>query len=175
MDWEKQLLELGADRAAKLYTDKIPFEPSLVELCKMNQCGNYGKCWVCPPYVGETDSLIAKAKAYSEIYVFQKIYHLSDSFDFEGMTKGADDFKKLTNVIFEFCKKNLSDFLMLGAGGCRICEKCAVQDHLPCRFPEKAYPSLESYGIQVSALAKECGLNYINGQNTVTYFGGILI
>ena len=30
-----------------------------------------------------------------------------------------------------------------------------------------------AYGVNVSALAKLVGLNYINGANTVTYFGAI--
>ena len=34
--------------------------------------------------------------------------------------------------------------------------------------------SLEAYGIHVSKLAKAADMKYINGQNTVTYFGGVL-
>ena len=44
----------------------------------------------------------------------------------------------------------------------------------PCRFPEKAIGSLEAYGVNVSLLAQTAGMRYINGQNTVTYFGAIL-
>jgi hypothetical protein len=35
-------------------------------------------------------------------------------------------------------------------------------------------PSLEAYGINVSELAKSAGMKYINGQDTVTYFGAVL-
>jgi hypothetical protein len=35
-------------------------------------------------------------------------------------------------------------------------------------------PSLEAYGVNVSALASAAGMKYINGQNTVTYFGAVL-
>ena len=34
--------------------------------------------------------------------------------------------------------------------------------------------SLEAYGIHVSKLAETAGMKYINGQNTVTYFGAVL-
>ena len=34
--------------------------------------------------------------------------------------------------------------------------------------------SLATYGINVSKLAKAAGMKYINGQNTVTYFGAAL-
>jgi hypothetical protein len=35
-------------------------------------------------------------------------------------------------------------------------------------------PSLEAYGVNVSKLAASAGMKYINGQNTVTYFGAVL-
>ena len=34
--------------------------------------------------------------------------------------------------------------------------------------------SLETYGIAVSELAALAGMNYINGSDTVTYFGAVL-
>lgn len=44
----------------------------------------------------------------------------------------------------------------------------------PCRFPDRAMASLEAYGVAVSELAEACGMKYINGQSTVTYFGAFL-
>ena len=65
--------------------------------------------------------------------------------------------------------------LHLGAGGCHVCERCAKMDDQPCRFPEKAVSSLETYGVNVSELAKSAGMKYINGQDTVTYFAAMFI
>ena len=67
------------------------------------------------------------------------------------------------------------DALMLGAGGCNYCKRCAAADDKPCPFPDKAFASLEAYGIYVSQLAEAAGLKYINGQNTITYFSAILL
>ena len=64
--------------------------------------------------------------------------------------------------------------LHLGAGGCRVCPVCGRRTGEPCRFPEKAIGSLEAYGVNVSLLAEAAGMRYINGQDTVTYFGAIL-
>ena len=64
--------------------------------------------------------------------------------------------------------------LHLGSGGCGVCETCAKRIGESCRFPKLAMPSLEAYGINVSALAKASGMKYINGQDTVTYFGAVL-
>ena len=169
-----KIQEMGASAVAVISTGVIPFEPELIDLCKMNTCGNYGKNWCCPPLVGETDKLIKQAQTFKNILVFQKIYPLEDSFDFEGMTESNRNFRQFVQEAAEVCKKELPNMIMLSAGGCKMCETCAAEINAPCINPEKAYSSLEAYGIFVSKLAGECGMNYINGQNTVTYFGGVL-
>ena len=65
--------------------------------------------------------------------------------------------------------------LLLGAGGCRLCPRCAKADNQPCRFPDAALASLEAYGVNVSLLAPQAGMQYINGANTVTYFGAAFL
>ena len=56
---------------------------------------------------------------------------------------------------------------------CHRCEKCTYPD-APCRFPERLMPTVEGYGIYVNKLAETAGLEYINGPDTVTYFGMLL-
>ena len=73
-----------------------------------------------------------------------------------------------------FADMQISRVLHLGAGGCGVCKSCAKRTDEPCRFPELAMPSLEAYGVNVSKLASAAGMKYINGQNTVTYFGMVL-
>ena len=69
---------------------------------------------------------------------------------------------------------DITRVLHLGAGGCGVCERCAKQTGEPCRFPHLALASLEAYGVNVSQLAQAANMKYINGQNTVTYFGAVL-
>lgn len=69
----------------------------------------------------------------------------------------------------------VSPVLFLGAGGCRICQRCAKLDGQPCRHPEEVVSSLEAYGINVSALAAQAGMQYTNGPDTVTYFGAVFL
>ncbi|MFA7636810.1 MAG: DUF2284 domain-containing protein [Monoglobales bacterium] len=165
---------IGFDNVKEISTELLPFQPSLIELCKQNSCGNYGKNYTCPPHIGEIDELIKKAKRFNTALVFQKVYRIEDSFDFEGMTEANDTFRKSVQRVNDFCKENLSEFLLLGAGGCKLCPTCGMETDEPCRFPDDALASLESYGIFVSELASVCGMNYINGVNTVTYFGALL-
>ncbi|MCI9626010.1 MAG: DUF2284 domain-containing protein [Clostridia bacterium] len=171
----QELEKMDFDRAAKIAVSEIVFEPSLIDLCKLNTCGNYGKNYTCPPLVGKTEELVRRAKTYQTAVVFQKIYPLEDSFDIEGMGAARRRFRSVLEDVQTVCQNRLTDYLLLGAGGCSCCDRCAAQTDEPCRFPEKAIPSLEAYSINVSSLAAACGMRYINGTNTVTYFGAVLV
>ena len=171
---KQEMERLGVTCAAVLPVDKIPFDPELRKSCEANRCGIYGKNWACPPLVGGVDELIIRAKGYSTAVVFQDVYRISDSFDIEGMQEAAEKHKALARKIKE-SPAVPEDGLMLGAGGCDYCKRCAAQDNEPCRFPDKAFASLEAYGIYVSQLAEACEMKYINGVNTITYFGAVLL
>lgn len=175
---EKSLLEAGehngAAHSAVVDVAKIPFRPEFRAACEMNSCGKYGRCWMCPPDVGPIGPMIELAKGYDKAFVFQTIGQLEDSFDIEGMEEAAVIHNKVAQALAGEVAPQLEGPLLMGAGACHVCERCASLDNEPCRFPDKAIASLESYGIAVSELAAICGLNYINGENTVTFFGAIL-
>ena len=63
----------------------------------------------------------------------------------------------------------------MSAGGCRLCPRCAKVDDQPCRHPDRALPPMEGAGIDVYRTTKSTDLKYINGPNTVTYFGLLLL
>jgi len=171
----KKLKELGADNAAKVAVKDIRFEPQFRDLCVMNHCGLYGKCWMCPPDAGDVNELIARARKYEHAVVYQTIGKLEDSFDIEGMEEASDLNTRLTVTFRNWVREQKGiDWLLLNKGGCGICNTCSKANDEPCPFPEEALESLDSYGVYVSELAKLAGMNYINGTNTVTYFGALL-
>ena len=153
----------------------VPFNIELRALCESNACGNYNKNHMCPPLVGGPDFLIAGAKQYSDVIVFSKVFTLEDSYDYDGMLNGQKAFKADFYEIAVLAESVFSKPLILGVGGCELCEDCSAKNGLPCRTPIKAYASLEAYCIQVSELARLSGLDYINGTNTVTYFGSVFV
>ena len=169
-------LSCGADHAAVIPVEKAETDASFRRLCENNVCGNFGKNWKCPPDVGDIHELMAELKSYRFMLVYQTIGRLEDSYDFEGMTAaGARHGRVIQDIARRLeDEKRLGRSLHLGAGGCRVCKSCARKDDLPCRHPDRAIASLESYGVNVSRLAAAAGMKYINGQNTVTYFGGLL-
>ncbi len=172
----KQIEEMGANHAGWIPVEKITFDPYFREMCKANACGNYGKCWMCPPDVGDIHELIQEAKQFQYAIVYQTIGTLEDSYDFEGMMEAGGRHNQLARKIFDaFSQMPFSRKLHLGAGGCRVCPVCAKRENKPCRHPELAMASLETYGVNVSELAASCGMKYINGPDTVTYFGAVLL
>lgn len=172
---ESAALELGAYKSKVIEAKDISLDRAFRDMCEVNSCGMYGKCYMCPPDVGDIELLMSEIGIYDYALVYQTVSELEDSFDFEGMVAA----KKRTYPLAQslrgvFEEHGLSKVLHLCAGGCGVCKTCAKQTGEPCRFPEKAMPSLEAYGVNVSALAKVSDMKYINGQNTVTYFGAVL-
>lgn len=170
-----QVCEMGAHKAGVVDVSQIVFDRSFRAMCESNACGNYGRCWMCPPDAGDIDSLIRTARSYQKALVYQTVGSLEDSYDFEGMMAAAHAHNLLARTLTEFFGTlPFARKLHLGAGGCHICEVCAKRTNEPCRHPDLAMPSLETYGINVSELAASAGMKYVNGQNTVTYFGALL-
>lgn len=153
--------------------DQIHFSEGVRHLCEANACGGYGRSWVCPPAVGTYEECKSAIEKYSQIFVFSTLHQLEDSYDFEGMMEGKERHNEIClNVVKLFKEHYEKEALILAAERCEKCETCTYPD-APCRFPEDTYPSIESYGVEVNRLAKTIGINYINGANTVTYFGAI--
>lgn len=166
---------LGADRAAVIPADQIETDRVFRDMCAANACGVYGKCWMCPPDVGEIEELMAEVRRYDHALVYQLIGQLEDSFDVEGMAEAKQSLRRLSQSLRPvFVGEGIDRVLHLSAGGCGICRPCTKIKGEPCAHPDLAMSSLEAYGIHVSKLAARAGMKYINGANTVTYFGVVL-
>lgn len=170
------ILALGASAAAVVQVSELSFEPGFRKLCESNACGNYGKSYMCPPDIGSVEKLIEEAEGYDYAIVYQTVSALEDSYDFEGMLEAGARHNDLARQVKKLPQLEcLPRALHLGAGGCRLCSVCGKKTGIPCRYPDEAMSSLEAYGINVSELSKLCGMKYINGPDTVTYFGAVLI
>ena len=165
----------GAAKAAMIRQEDIVLSASFRDICASNTCGLYGKCWVCPPDAGDIETLMEKVRGYGNGLLYQTVGTLEDSFDFEGMQDAAARHARVSGQLHKNAKTLLpGDFFHLGCGGCRLCERCAKLDNLPCCYPESALLSMEGCGIDVYSTTKNTQLKYINGPDTVTYFGLLL-
>lgn len=167
-------LKCGAAKATILDGEQVVLSETFRTICESNQCGGYGRCWMCPPYIGEIHDLMEKVRSYKKVLWFQTIRDIEDSYDIEGMFEAGARHAQVSLALREAVAPILGkDFLLLSCGGCHLCETCAKKEEKPCRFPEKALASLEGYGVDVYNTTKDTPLKYINGQNTVTYFGAV--
>lgn len=149
------------------------FLQEIRELCRSNSCGQYGTTWACPPAVGTIEECRNRCMHYNTMLVFTGKFLLEDPFDYDGMMRGMKGFKQIAREVESAVKPYLKDYLVLANEGCDTCKTCTYPT-APCRFPDQLHHSLEGYGMLVSELAKQAGINYNNGENTVTYFGAIL-
>ena len=168
------VLDCGAKKAAVIPQSQVVLSDTFREICEKNQCGMYDRCWVCPPDAGDIHKLMARVRTFDKGILYQTILPLEDSFDIEGMHEAAHRHALLAQRIEQAVGAPIGQTFHLGSGGCHLCERCSKQESAPCRFPDKALLPLEVCGIDVYSTTKPTPLRYINGQNTVTYFGLLL-
>ena len=170
---DSELKKIGIHQYGIVSPTAIVFDEEIRKICENNVCRLYGKTWACPPAVGTVSQCRERCLQYKNAMVFNGVYPLEDSFDYEGMREGHAQFKKLCDRLYEAVRPRYDSFILLSNEGCNRCGTCTYPN-AACRMPDKLFPSLEGFGIHVAKLAASAGIHYINGANTVTYFGMLL-
>ncbi|KXX71138.1 DUF2284 domain-containing protein [Flammeovirga sp. SJP92] len=176
---ENEMIEVcltkGAFKAHMIEVSRITFDEKLRKYCEVNHCGQFGKNYACPPLVGEIEETITEAKSYQKALVYQTVNDVPEAYDKAEMIKAMKAHGNVSNKISKEINLHYEKHLDLRAGPCTVCKECSVVHNEPCKYPEKKRASLEAYCINVSFLAKECEMEYVNGKNTVTFFGAFLL
>ena len=154
----------------------ITIDQAVRDLCKQNTCGQYKRNHMCPPAIKGIEEWKEEICSYTHAVLVSKVYPTQGGYDFKAWFEGIIDFQKILAELKEDVETQFPEkrFLFLGAGACFMCEKCTHMEGKPCRFPHKAFPSLEACGIDVVRLSRDAGVRYNNGKNTITFIGGIL-
>lgn len=176
----EKIIAIGEQHGA---THIVPIDPGVLigeqcfrDSCATNACGNYGKYWTCPPGVGELQTIVKLLRQYPSGVLIQNISEIEDSWDFEGMGQAALTHNNMIREIADELRSSHPELQVkaLGNGGCSLCESCTYPES-PCIHPDQAVPSISGYGINVKEFVESLGLKYINGQNTVSFVGLVLI
>ena len=170
----KLALDQGFDYAGPLDTSNLTSLQDMRESCIQNTCGRYGTNWGCPPAVGELSELQARMRSYKTAIIVQSVQQLEDSFDFEGIAELGQRHGKNFRELFEKLKAQYPGMLPLCNTGCSLCQKCTYPDE-PCRFPDKQVYSMSAYGLFVSQVCKDNGMEYNHGKDTMTYSSCFLL
>lgn len=162
------------DYVQELNMDALVFMPEVRDMCSDGKCNAYGTRWTCPPACGSLEEMREAVKRFSHGILVQSVAQMEDEFDFETIHDCAqahkERFEKLTGEVLD----SGQSAMFMGTGGCTICAKCTYPDE-PCRFPNKAHPSMEACGLLVSKVCTDSGLAYNHGPNTLAYTACVLI
>lgn len=166
--------ETGFSNACELKSDALEFMPEVRDMCAADRCHQYGKNWACPPACGTIEECAERASKYKRGVIVQTTGKMENEFDFEAMVEYAEKHKENFIALADKWRERFPDMLAMGAGGCDICKSCTYPDS-PCRFPDKAIPSMEAFGLLVSKVCKLSDIPYYYGPLTLTYTSCYLV
>ena len=170
---QMELFRAGFTDSGVIETEKLIFHEEVRKCCEENRCGAFGTSWACPPGVGTLPECRERVLGYGKMMLFSRAYLLPDGMDFDGMKEAMAYFRRMVISLKKKLSEIVSTAAVLSNESCGRCGACTFPN-APCRFPEDLCHSIEGYGFNVSELAKQAGIRYMNGKSTVTYFGAVL-
>jgi predicted metal-binding protein len=131
--------------------------------CQLNLCTHYGQNLMCPPFLPSLEEIRLMLGNYTFGLLLQ-IKRILDSADKEHMRDVFNSAAlELTRMIVSLERMafgagfNLA--MALGAGECKICPRCVVQNgERCCAQPGAARPSMEGMGIDVIRTFANAGI-----------------
>lgn len=171
-NWIEKAKEIGFDAAAPLNPAVLEAKLEVRDMCAADKCHVYNKNWTCRPACGSLDECQQKMRGYENGILLQTIGHMTKTIDTKVYRETEKRHMAQFYALAEEVRREYPQALCLGAGGCRVCKKCAYPE--PCRFPEKAMSSMEGYGLFVTQVCRDCDVPYYYGEKTITYTACVL-
>ena len=172
MDWIAKALEAGFTAAAPLDPAKLEAREVVRDACAADKCQAYDKNWTCPPACGSIEECQARMEKYRRGILLQTVGSLAKDIDSRGYRQAETLHTERLRQLYAAIKQAYPDALCLGAGACRVCKTCAYPT--PCRNPGQALYSMESHGLFVTQVCRDCGAAYHHGVRTITFTACIL-
>lgn len=152
---------------------ELEFSHRVRWICE-HECAMYGKSWACPPGVGTVESCRQKCLSYQKCLIISSITEVADISDLQETLATRGDHEALTDQVAQLLRSQGAQPYVLSTEACAICSRCAILDGLPCRFPERMHPCVESQGINVIPVLERMGLEFQYGSNVVTWVSLLL-
>lgn len=141
---------LGVSKAKIIDTENVVVGNWVRLKCQFG-CGGYGECLTCPPYSPTPEDTKKMIGEYSEGLLMQM-----ENISLVTRSRLGD---KLRNVVADLEREIFLDgyhkAFGMTAGPCRFCKPC--ETHRPCKYPNRARPSMEACGIDVYQTVRNCG------------------
>ena len=170
---ESQLAELPLYVYQFIDPKGLEFSDRIRWICE-HECPMYGKSWACPPGVGSVADCQKRCLSYESCLLISTIVEVADISDIDATLATRHDHEAVTNQVRDLMRQQGVEPYVLSTEACAICERCAILDGQPCRYPERMHPCVESQGINVIPTLEGCGLEFQYGANVVTWISLLL-
>lgn len=170
---EAALTELPLYEYFHFTTDELTFSDRIRWICE-HECPMHGKTWACPPGVGSVECCKAKCLSYENCLMISTIVEVDDISNIEETLATRPQHEAITDQVGELLRQQGVEPYILSTEACAICDRCAILDGQPCRFPDKMHPCVESQGINVVPVMESCGMEFQFGCNVVTWISLLL-
>lgn len=124
-----------------------------MQYCK--ECPNYGKVWVCPPFMHD---ISAELCHYSYVLLLAtRITPDRDGIPLSDINRFFRPERLRIEGMLREMESRYGGRAFAYAGSCLYCLEgtCSRLDDQPCRHPDLVRPSLESYGFDLGKTASE--------------------
>ncbi len=165
---EAALAELPLYAYAWIDPRELEFSQRIRWICR-HECPMYGKTWACPPGVGTVPECEKKCLSFTNCLMIATITEVADIANIDETLLTRAPHEEITNQVRDVLAENGLEPYVLSTEACSLCDRCAIEDGLPCRLPEKMHPCVESHGINVIPILEQQGLTFQYGENVVTW------
>ena len=147
---------------------ELEFSDRIRWICE-HECPMYGKSWACPPGVGTVEACRGKCLDFEHCLMISTITEVADITDINETLATRPEHEAVTNKVLGILRDLGAAPYVLSTEACALCDRCAILDGQPCRFPETMHPCVESHGINVVPMLESRGLEFQFGANVVTW------
>jgi len=173
-DLEEAAKTCGFTHYSQLDVSTLEFLQEIRDMCNPEQCRNYNKSWSCPPACAPLDEIRERVKGYTNGIIVQTVGDLEDSLDWDGIMETGARHKENFSKMREDLNKKDPSIIAMGAGECKLCDKCTYPDE-PCRHPDKKEVSMEASGLFVSKVCTDNNLKYNYGPEHIAFTSCFLV
>lgn len=138
----EKAIDLGATQAKLIHTESVVFDERSFLKCRFG-CNRWGNYWTCPPHMDISyDQFKSAFKRYTNAIIIQ--------------SGSPENSQEITLEIEKQAMLQHHCHFAFAMALCVLCDECAYPEK--CRFPDRARPSMDAFGIDIGMTVKPLGL-----------------
>ena len=145
-------VERGATHAKQIHPSSVVTAPWVLLKCQSG-CSSYDKSYFCPPHTSTPEQTRAIIDSYHRAILF----HIEAPKTPDRGKRFKKYFGMLTDLEEDMFKDGFYKAFVYLAGPCHLCKECARLEGVPCKFRDRARPSMEACGIDVYQTVRNNG------------------